>query len=71
MTFSYMQEMNIRDINGNCRCPYCGKYRKRSDFPDQPGHIDFGDNKVRGHIHVDPACRFCLETEKAKTRTAK
>ncbi len=55
-----MQEMSIRDINGNCRCPYCGKYRKRSDFPDQPGHMTFGSNDVIVHAHVAAACRFCI-----------
>ena len=61
---SYMQEMSIRDINGNCRCPYCGKYRKRSDFERQAGHVPLiGGGAIRGHIHVAPACRYCLEEE--------
>ena len=62
MTLSMMQEMSIRDVNGNCRCPYCGKYRKRSDFDEQPGHVPIGDGvNVVGHIHIGAACRFCIE----------
>jgi hypothetical protein len=63
MSLSYMQEMGIREPNGQCRCPYCGKFRKRSDFPEQSGHIEFkvGDPvAVMGHIHVPPSCRFCM-----------
>ena len=72
-----MQEMSIRDARGNCQCPWCGKYRKRSDFEEQPGHVDFGSETVSGlipltahsgvtfrvHAHVAPACRFCLEAK--------
>ena len=61
MPLSYMQEMSIRDINGNCRCPYCGKYRKYEDFIKQPGHVEFGGKGVRGHIHTAPACIHCLK----------
>lgn len=63
MTLSYMQEMEIRDANGNCRCPYCGKYRRREDFPEQDPHVYFENENVKGHIHVDPACYACLEIE--------
>ena len=62
MAFSYMQEAIIRDVNGNCRCPFCGMYRKRSDFSDQPESEDIvgqGGNVI--HIHVDPACDFCVK----------
>lgn len=61
MPLSYMQEMSLRDNQGNCRCPYCGKYRRREDFPDQDGHIKFGDESVSGLLHVAPACRYCME----------
>jgi len=61
MALSYMQEMCLWDEHGNCRCPYCGKYRRREDIPDQPGHVEFGDDNVRGHLHIAPACRWCLE----------
>lgn len=63
MTLSMMQEMAIRDCNGNCRCPYCGKYRKRSEFPDQPGHLGWDNEYGAGHIHVAPACAYCYEDE--------
>lgn len=61
MALSVMQEMAIRDINGNCRCPFCGKYRKRSDLLDQDPHIYFGDENVQGHIHVPPGCIYCFQ----------
>lgn len=59
MALSMMQEMSIRDARGNRQCPWCGKYRKRSDFEEQPGHVDFGSEAVRVRAHVAPACRFC------------
>jgi len=58
-----MQELSIRDDRGNCRCVYCGKYRRRKDFQEQPRHIDYGDKNVMVHIHVAAACRFCVEEE--------
>jgi hypothetical protein len=62
MALSMMQEMSIHDANGNCRCPYCGKYRKRSDFDDQPGNIPFGGGvNGTGHIHVAAMCRYCWD----------
>lgn len=61
MGLSMMQEMMIYDDNGKCRCPVCGRFRKREDFPDQPGHIEFGDATMRGHLHVAPSCRKCME----------
>jgi len=60
-TLTYLQELSIRDRNGNCRCPYCGKYRKRDDFPNQDSHAYFGNGKARVQAHVDPACKYCLE----------
>jgi hypothetical protein len=61
MSLSMNQQLAMRDVNGNCKCPYCGKYRKESDFPDQPAHVSFGDAKIRGHISVPPACKFCIK----------
>lgn len=63
MSLSYMQEMAILDDRGNCRCPWCGKYRRREDFHDQPASLRFGNDNVRGHIHVAPACDFCRKEE--------
>lgn len=63
MALSMLQEMSIHDVNGNCRCPYCGKYRKRSDFDDQPGHVDIGGPRFVAHCHVGAACRFCMEEQ--------
>ena len=67
MTLSVMQELSIRDSKGGYRCHYCGKPRKLSDFPDQPGHHYFGNpsenNTISGHVHMPAACRFCLEVE--------
>ena len=62
MGLSVMQEMAIYDDNCNCRCPCCGKFRKREDFPDQSAHIEFGDATMRGHIHVAPACAECIKS---------
>ena len=61
MNLSYMQEISIRDNHGRCRCPYCGKYRRREDFHEQPVHIRFGDKADGGLLHVAPACIFCLK----------
>jgi len=61
MALSYLQEASIRDRKGNCRCPYCGKYRKRSEFQDQAYNIPFGKKGMGGHISVPPACVYCLE----------
>ena len=55
-----LQEMAIRDINGNCRWPHCGKYRKREDFEKQSGAVCFGDDRVTGYIHVAPGCKECM-----------
>ena len=57
MALSYMQEMCLYDRNGNVRCPWCGKYRKREDIPDQDAHAGLRD----GHINMLPACKWCLE----------
>lgn len=49
-------ELSLWDNSGRCRCPRCGKYRKREDIPDQPTTI------VLSHatISVAPACGSCL-----------
>ncbi|MBW2003062.1 MAG: hypothetical protein JRI72_00395 [Deltaproteobacteria bacterium] len=62
---SVMQELSIRDDRGNCRCPYCGKYRKRSEFEEQSPHVPLIDagSKIMGHLHVPAACKYCLEAE--------
>ena len=60
MTLSMMQEMGLYDEHGRCRCPGCGRFRKRSDIPDQQGHFEFGSGPIRGHIHVAPLCFKCL-----------
>ena len=59
---SYMQIMSIETPHG-LRCPYCGKYRKLSDFERQPGHISIGGHgdRIHGHVHVSPACKKCME----------
>lgn len=65
MALSMMQEIAIRDVNGNCRCPCCGKYRRCEDFQDQPGHVTFGGGeRMLGHIHMAPLCRFCREPDR-------
>ena len=65
MSLSMMQEMMIRDNSGRCRCPWCGKYRKESDFPEQNHHANFGNEKLYGHIHVPPMCNDCLPGKEA------
>ena len=68
MALSMMQTMALYDDNGRCRCPYCGKFRTVTDFPDQSGHHTFGDNNshVVGHIHTPPACVSCLTQDNVK-----
>lgn len=62
MALSMMQRMSIMDGYGRCRCSYCGKFRKESDFPDQPAHAYFGDGKsISGQISVSPACSSCFQ----------
>ena len=63
MPLSMIQEMGLYDENGRCRCPGCGKFRKRSDIPDQEGHIEFGSGAIRGHLHVAPMCFECLRED--------
>jgi len=63
MTLSMMQEMGLYDEHGRCRCPGCGKFRKRSDIPDQPGHIGFKTEWCTGHFHVAALCFECLREE--------
>jgi hypothetical protein len=60
---SMRQEMAIYDSRGNCRCPWCGKYRKREDFDAQPGSVWFGDEHMSGHLSLLPGCRYCLEDD--------
>ena len=65
MALSMTQEMAIHDNNGRVRCPICGKFRKKSDFPTQPGHSHIGYGKnISGHIHLLPSCEKCLGGEK-------
>jgi len=63
MPLTMMQEMSIRDANGNCQCGYCGKYRKRSDFPEQQASVTVGNSDVVVHAHIAPACKFCMAAE--------
>lgn len=61
MPLTYMQEMALYDERGRCRCPLCGKYRRRSDIPDQPASVTVGNSEVRVTVHVAPGCRECVE----------
>ena len=60
MKMTYLQESSIRDINGNCRCPYCGKYRKRADFPDQSSAEVLTADGVEVRMHVAAMCQVCM-----------
>lgn len=65
---TYMQQMSVHDDSGRCRCPWCGRFRKLDDFPDQPAAVEIGGS-MRIHMHVAPACRECLaddETERQR-----
>jgi len=60
MPLSMIQEMGLYDENGRYRCPGCGKFRKRSDIPDQQGHFDI----LPGfHINLAPLCVKCLRED--------
>jgi hypothetical protein len=49
-------EMSLWD-NGRCRCPRCGKFRRRQDIPnDQPITVSLSSVTMR----VVPGCRECL-----------
>lgn len=69
---SYLQEAAIRDKNGNCRCPWCGRYRKRSEFPAQSGYMNISDGKRSAwHIHLNPKCCFCSKKKVRCRKTEK
>lgn len=57
---SMRAEMSLWDINGRCRCPGCGKYRKRSDIPDQQTTA-CGGGMI---ISLLPVCRTCLDSQR-------
>ena len=61
MTLSMMQEMGLYDEHGRCRCPGCGKFRKRSDIPDQAWSIRLGPGV--GHMEVAALCFECLRED--------
>jgi hypothetical protein len=65
MPLTTMQEMSIWS-SGKCRCSYCGKFRKESDFPDQPSREYFTDRtgNIFGSYGIDPACSSCLPSIK-------
>jgi len=56
MPLTMLQDMAIHDEQGRCRCPICGRFRRREDFQDQPGSLRCGS----ALITVAPACRECL-----------
>ena len=62
MTLSYTQTLLTLDKQGRFRCSYCGKFRRESDFPDQPAHEHFSNSEgtITGHVHVAPACASCF-----------
>lgn len=59
MALSHMAELALWE-EGRCKCPRCGKYRKRSDIPDQPTYITAVFDGVEAHIHTAPGCKYCL-----------
>jgi hypothetical protein len=59
MALSMMQEMAIRDDDGRCRCPWCGKFRREEDFETQPGHLVFGSG-MQLQMHIAPKCKGCM-----------
>ncbi len=61
---SMLQTMAIHDINGRCRCQWCGRFRRPRDFLKQSGHITLGNRSTMIHMHVAPACRKCMEKKK-------
>jgi hypothetical protein len=56
-----MAEMSLWDINGRCRCPHCGKFRKRSDIPNDQSTAMRTEGEVVAIIHLAPACFRCLD----------
>jgi len=64
MALSEMQQLMIRDADGRCRCPYCGKFRKETDFLEQNGHVVLGNKAdVQACLHVAPACFACMKED--------
>ncbi len=63
MALTYMQELTLRDRNGNCRCPFCGRYRRLGDFPDQTPTVDLIVTGGLAHLNLAPACKFCIDGE--------
>lgn len=63
MSLGYIAEMSLWDESGRCKCPCCGKFRKRSDIPDdQQTSITSVSSEVVSHVHISPSCKYCLET---------
>ena len=60
MALSMMAEMALYDVNGNCRCPRCGKYTKRENIPDQPTGVTVNVGGGLARIHIAPMCNRCL-----------
>jgi hypothetical protein len=60
MALSMMQTMSIWS-SGRCKCPHCGKFRKETDFEDQPKVANIAGNGFVAHVHLEPACKFCIE----------
>lgn len=67
MPLTHMQELALYDANGRCRCPLCGKYRKRADFPDQPKATTAQFPGGYAIVHLEPGCRECLEPMREDT----
>lgn len=60
-----MQTMEIWST-GKCKCPRCGKFRKPTDFPDQPAAINIRDSQAWIHMHIAPGCYKCVEAPNAE-----
>jgi len=56
-----MAEMSLWDDDGRCRCPCCGKFRRRSDIPDDQQTATRTTGSVVAIIHLAPACFRCLD----------
>lgn len=59
MALNMMQTMAIWET-GKCKCPVCGKYRKETDFPDQPSSVNVNNERMHVHVHLEPRCYKCL-----------
>ena len=55
MTLTMSQWYAIVTPNGY-RCPFCGRYRKRSYFPEQDAAV----SGVEIRLELAPACKWCL-----------